>query len=249
MAGQPIPQVCGAALAQARMPGGVAALIRQSQTVGLSLRERFAADVWRIVKRPMPQIDNDRPDAMLEASRDLIERFSALSGLIAENMVRGPAWRFLEIGRRLERALSICRIARQLSLPAQQDDALGVLLDLCDSQINYRSRYLTGPVRDPVYDLVLLDNDNPRALLFQLCALEEHIGQLPQLTEDNVPEKPLLGARAIAGPLRSLTADMLGDMQLQDTEAGLLNLSDMIAERYFLQYELPEDPTQGTLLA
>jgi uncharacterized alpha-E superfamily protein len=248
-AGQPIPRVCGAALAEAHLPGGVAALIRRSQTVGLSLRERFAADVWRIVRRPMPRIDSERPDAMLKSARDLIERFSALSGLIAENMVRGPAWRFLEIGRRLERALSICRIARQLSLPVQQDDALGVLLDLCDSQIKYRSRYLSGPVRDPVYDLVLLDNDNPRSLLFQLCALEEHIGQLPQLIEDHVPEKPLLAVRAIAGPLRSLTVDMLGDMQLQDTEAGLLNLSDRIAERYFLQYELPEDPTQGTLLA
>jgi hypothetical protein len=42
---------------------------------------------------------------------------------------------------------------------------------------------------------------------------------------------------------------MLSDMQLQDTETRLLNLSDMIAERYFLHYELPEDPTQGTLLA
>jgi uncharacterized circularly permuted ATP-grasp superfamily protein/uncharacterized alpha-E superfamily protein len=248
-ADQPIPQVCAAALAEAQLPGGVAALIRQSQTVGLSLRERFAADVWRIVKRPMPRIDSDRPNAMLESARDLIERFSGLSGLIAENMVRGPAWRFLEIGRRLERALSICRVARQLALPVQQDDALGVLLDLCDSQIIYRSRYLTGSLRDPVYDLVLLDADNPRSLLFQLCALEEHFGQLPQLTEDNVPEKPLLGARAIAGPLRSVTADMLSDMQLQDTETRLLNLSDMIAERYFLHYELPEDPTQGTLLA
>jgi uncharacterized circularly permuted ATP-grasp superfamily protein/uncharacterized alpha-E superfamily protein len=246
---QSIPQVCGAALAEAQLPGGVAALIRQSQTVGLSLRERFASDVWRIVKRPVPRIDSDRPNAMLESVRDLIERFSALSGLIAENMVRGPAWRFLEIGRRLERALSICRITRQLALPAQQDDALGVLLDLCDSQIIYRSRYLTGPLRDPVYDLVLLDADNPRSLLFQLGALEDHIGQLPQLTEDNVPEKPLLSARAIAGPLRSVTADMLSDMQLQDTETRLLNLSETIAERYFLHYELPEDPTQGTLLA
>jgi uncharacterized alpha-E superfamily protein len=213
------------------------------------LRERFARDVWRIVKRPMPRIDSDRPNAMLESARELIERFSALSGLIAENMVRGPAWRFLEIGRRLERGLSICRIARQLALPVQQDDALSVLLDLCDSQIIYRSRYLTGPLRDPVYDLVLLDGDNPRSLLFQICAVEDHVAQLPQLTEDHVPEKPLLAARAIAGPLRSLTADTLSDLQLQDIETRLLNLSDTIAERYFLHHELPDDPTQGTLLA
>lgn len=248
-AGQPIPSVCGAALAEAQLPGGVAALLRQSQTVALSLRERFARDFWRIAKRPMPPIDSDRPNAMMETARDLIERFSALSGLSAENMVRGPAWRFLDIGRRLERALSICRIARQLSWAAQQDDALGVLLDLCDSQIIYRSRYLTGPLRDPVYDLVLLDGDNPRSLLFQLCKIEEHVAALPQLTEDNVPEAPLLAARALAGPLRSAMAGEVGDMLLQDAETRLMALSDAIAERYFLHYELPEDPTQGSLLA
>jgi uncharacterized circularly permuted ATP-grasp superfamily protein/uncharacterized alpha-E superfamily protein len=247
--GARIPRVCGAALAEAQLGGGVAALLRQSQTVGLSLRERFARDFWRIARRPMPRIDSDRPNAMMESAHELMERFSALSGLIAENMVQGPAWRFLDIGRRLERALSICRIARQLSLPAQRDDALGVLLDLCDSQIIYRSRYLSGPLRDPVYDLVLLDGENPRSLLFQLARLEENIEHLPQLTEDNVPEPPLLGARAIFGLLRSLTVDRLGEMQLQDIESRLLALSDAIAERYFLHYELPEDPTQGSLLA
>ena len=245
----PIPRVCGAALAETHLPGGVAALLRQSQTVALSLRERFARDFWRIVKRPMPRIDSDRPNAMMESARDLVERFGALSGLSAENMVRGPAWRFLEIGRRLERALSICRIARQLSSAGAQDDALGVLLDLCDSQIVYRSRYLAGPMRDPVYDLVLLDGENPRSLLFQLGKIEEHIAALPQLTEDNVPERPLLAARALAAPLRSLMVGEVGDMQLQDVETRLMALSDAVAERYFLHYELPEDPTKGSLLA
>lgn len=248
-AAQPIPAVCGAALAEAQLPGGVAALLRQSQTVALSLRERFARDFWRIAKRPMPQIDSDRPNAMMESARDLIERFGALSGLAAENMVRGPAWRFLDLGRRLERALSVCRVARQLSWAQAQDDALGVLLDLCDSQIIYRSRYLTGPLRDPVYDLVLLDGDNPRSLLFQLCKIDEHVAALPQLTEDNVPEAPLLAARALVAPLRSAMAGGVGDMLLQDAETRLMALSDAIAERYFLHYELPEDPTQGSLLA
>jgi uncharacterized circularly permuted ATP-grasp superfamily protein/uncharacterized alpha-E superfamily protein len=246
---QPIPRVCGAALAESQLGGGVAALLRQSQTVGLSLRERFARDFWHIARQPMPRIDSERPDAMMDSAHALMERFSALSGLIAENMVQGPAWRFLDLGRRLERAASICRIARQLSLPAQREDALGVLLDLFDSQIVYRSRYLTGPLRDPVYDLVLLDGDNPRSLLFQLARLEEHIAHLPQLTEDNVPEPPLLAARAIFGRLRSLTVDAMDEARLQDTESRLLALSDAIAERYFLHYELPEDPTQGSLLA
>ena len=65
----------------------------------------------------MPLLDSTRPDTLLQVARDLVERFSALSGLVGEDMVRGPAWRFLDIGRRLERAMATCRMARQLGPP------------------------------------------------------------------------------------------------------------------------------------
>ncbi len=242
-------RVCGAVLTENALPGGVARLMRESRAVGLSLRERFARDFWRLVKQPMPWIDPDRPESMMSAAMMLIEHFSALSGLIAENMVRGPAWRFLEIGRRLERALSICRIGRQLSPSTEQADALSVLLDLCDSQIVYRSRYLTVPLRDPVLDLVLLDADNPRSLISQLLRIDEHLAALPPLTEDNVPEPQILAARALLAPLQSMTVDAVTDDHLQAIEAGLLALSDTISARYFLQFEKREDRVQGNLLA
>lgn len=248
-ADQPFDAACAAALAENELPGGVASLMRQSFEVGLSLRERFARDFWRIVQRAPPRIDPDRPQSMLNAATGLVEHFSALSGFIAENMVRGDAWRFLDIGHRLERALSICRIIRQLSLAGDQVDALGVLLDLCDSQIVYRSRYLTGPMRDPVFDLVLLDEDNPRSLVFQVQAINDHIRALPALTEDNVPERQLLDARAILAPLQSLTADAITDRHLQDIETRLLALSDALSARYFLQFEKLDDRTNGSLLA
>ena len=245
----PFPAVCAAALSESELPGGVAALMRQSHAVGLSLRERFARDFWRIVQRPMARIDPDRPHSMLGVAMGLIEHFGALSGLIAENMVRGPAWRFLEIGHRLERALSICRITRQLSTHGDPSDALGALLDLCDSQIVYRSRYLTAPLRNPVFDLILLDGDNPRSLVFQVRAINEHIEALPALTEDNVPERQLLDARAILAPLQSLTAEAITDEHLRDIETRLLGLSDSISARYFLQFEKLEDRTNSSLLA
>lgn len=248
-ADQPFDAACAAALAENELPGGVAALMRQSFEVGLSLRERFARDFWRIVQRAPPRIDPDRPQSMLNAATGLIEHFSAMSGFIAENMVRGDAWRFLDIGHRLERALSICRITRQLSLAGDQIDALSVLLDLCDSQIVYRSRYLTGPMRNPVFDLILLDADNPRSLVFQVQAINDHIRALPSLTEDNVPERQLLDARAILAPLQSLTADAISDSHLQDIETRLLALSDALSARYFLQFEKLDDRANGSLLA
>jgi uncharacterized alpha-E superfamily protein len=100
---------------------------------------------------------------LLRVARELSERLSALSGLLAENFIRGPSWRFLDLGRRLERALGICATVGALGGKGEQAEALGVLLDLSDSQITYRARYLTGPRRNPVLDLLLLDPDNPRS--------------------------------------------------------------------------------------
>jgi uncharacterized circularly permuted ATP-grasp superfamily protein/uncharacterized alpha-E superfamily protein len=239
-ADQPTIQICAHALGESKLSGGIAALIRNSQTVGLSLRDRLAPDFWRIASRAPPVLAQVSAQPMLKAARQLIERFSALSGLIAEDMVRGPAWRFLDLGRRIERALSICRVTRQLCRAEEAADALNVLLDLCDSQITYRSRYLTGPVDEAVRDLILLDPENPRSLVFQLLAIGGHIAELPTLNEDNLPERPLLEARAILASLQNLTIDAVGDNELQEIETRLLGLSDAISARYFLQYEKTE---------
>lgn len=245
----PPQQVCRTVLAEAELAGGVSKLLENIRSVGLSLRDRFAPDFWRLSSRRLPPLEAYRPDAVLRQVHELIERFSAMSGLIAEDMVRSPALRFLDMGRRIERAFSVCRVSRQLCRSEAQSDALSVLLDLCDSQITYRSRYLAGALRDPVLDLVLLDPDNPRSLVFQLETLDRHVAALPTLSEDQLPEQPLREVRAVLAPFLSLTIDAVDDALLQDTEARLLSLSEAISARYFLQYEKSESPERDNLLA
>ena len=155
------------------------------------------------------------------------------------------------MGRRLERAISLCAITDVLANVngqwVDQPDPLGVLLDLTDSQITYRSRYLTGPRREPVLDLLLLDPENPRSLAFQLQTLVSHVEALPNLSEDLMPEPPLRAARALHAPFTSLTVAELDPARLAQTRQGLFDLSGAIAERYFLQYEKEEAP-RGSLL-
>ncbi len=241
--GQPIEEVCARALSAPELDGSVARLLRQRLEVGMSLRERFARDFWRIVARPMPTVPVSRPQAMLASARWLGEHFSALSGLVAENMVRSSAWRFLKIGERIERAQAICRMAHDLALIAGRDGGEGaevassVLLDLCDSQIVYRTRYLTAPRPNPVRDLVLLDPDNPRALAFQVADIVAHLSALPSVRDDNVPEAPLRAARALLGELQAALVEDLTPVRLAGFEQRLFALSDLISQRYFLQFD------------
>ncbi|KHK90767.1 hypothetical protein LK12_14935 [Novosphingobium malaysiense] len=238
--------VSAKALTETRLPGGVAALMRQRMQVGMSLRERFARDFWRIVSRPMPSIDASRPQSMLSSARWLTEHFSALAGLVSENMVRSAAWRFLQIGQRIERAQAICQVAGKLG--DGEGDALGVLLDLCDSQIIYRSRYLTGPMTNPVRDLVLLDPDNPRALQYQVAQIVSHLAALPSLRDDNIPEPPLRAARALMGDLQASLATDMTPHRLQEICGQLNELSDEISTRYFLQFDREEAERRTRLL-
>jgi uncharacterized circularly permuted ATP-grasp superfamily protein/uncharacterized alpha-E superfamily protein len=226
-----------AALVEARLEGGVVRLLGSVRDVGQRLRDRFSPELWRIASRPAPAPTSERPGASLRAGRELVERFAALSGLMAENVVRGPVWRFLDMGRRVERALAVCRTARLLAGARDEAAAMAALLQLCDSQITYGSRYLAAPNRMAVLDLVLLDPTNPRSLVFQVAALGEHIAALPRLDDGQLPEAPERLARGLAAPLESLGVGEIDDALLGEIERRLLALSDAITARYFLQYE------------
>ncbi len=245
----PVAQAARAALSETVLAGGVGTIFNRFRAAGLTLRDRLTPDFWRIVSRPLPPLESHRPGALLRIARELIERLSAVSGLLAENFNRGPSWRFLDLGRRVERAFGICATVAALGDPGDQAEALSVLLDLSDSQITYRARYLTGPRRDPVLDMLLLDPDNPRSLMFQVNAICDHIAALPSLGEDMMPELPLLQARALQGPLRAVTVESFDADLLTQTDARLETLSDTIAARYFLQYEKSRNSYGDNLLA
>jgi uncharacterized alpha-E superfamily protein len=98
-----------------------------------------------------------------------------------ESMTRGQSWRFLDIGRRLERALTMV-VTLQTTLARvepREGQLLESLLEVADSGITYRRRYLATLQVAPVVDLLLADESNPRAVAFQLAALEEHLRALP----------------------------------------------------------------------
>ena len=56
---------------------------------------------------------------------------------------------------------------------------LEALLAVADSSITYRRRYLAGLHPAAVVDLLLVDEGNPRAVLFQIAALRDHLQVLP----------------------------------------------------------------------
>ncbi|MDP5281015.1 circularly permuted type 2 ATP-grasp protein [Sphingomonas sp. DG1-23] len=208
----------------------VLAINRQARRIGGVSRERLSADMIRLLDAPFPQ-----RGGLLDRAGSLQRRYSALNGLASEHMTRTDAWRFHDIGRRIERALGAIRFIRCFCGPEATSDDLSTLLDLMDSQISYRQRYLTGMARIPVLDLVTLDANNPRALAFQVAAISAHLNKLPVLSDDGLAEPQQEQARGIAALLVTTNATRVDDALLADLEARLTRLSQAIARRYFLQ--------------
>jgi len=76
---------------------------------------------------------------------------------------------------------------------------------------------------------------NPRSIVYQAQRLAEHVTALPTLHGDGMPEAPQRLAAMLAARLAPLTGDILGMADLADAESRLLDLSDAIGQRYFLQ--------------
>ena len=131
-----------------------------------------------MIRAPFDQGPSE--SAMFERVNGALRILASFSGLAQENMSQLAGWRFLEIGRRIERTLATCAFIRQFAFGAKPDGGLDVLLELADSQITYRLRYVMVAAPAPVIDLVALDPNNPRSIVYQLARIETHLAAMPK---------------------------------------------------------------------
>jgi uncharacterized circularly permuted ATP-grasp superfamily protein/uncharacterized alpha-E superfamily protein len=213
-----------------------------------SVRDRLTADMHatftQTLRAAEEALDNAAAE-LPELGRALIPslRFAtALAGVTSENMVRGGARLFLELGRRVERAQAVAaEVAVALDAPPARIEAgLRLVLELCDSVITYRSRYLGVLQPAPALDLVLADGSNPRGLAFQLAAIRDALAEVSGNPED---AGALEAARLLA--LAEDVTPRLLEARDQAQEAARLPpvlrqmardlgaLSDLVSRRYF----------------
>jgi uncharacterized alpha-E superfamily protein len=228
-------RVIAEALQSEQKFGSALSLVRSVQRTASSLRERLSPDAWQIitemVERLALQVDDD--DSVVSAAELTLQELASIAGLAQENMNRAAGWRFLDIGRRAERAINTVRFARQFGYDEAGEEDLDMLLTLVDCQITYRSRYLVGPALAPVRDLAVLDPYNPRSVAFQVAALNDHIAALPSLKEHGLIERPQRLAVALQATLTTAEAATLDVTTLFSLEQSLLNLADAIGLHYF----------------
>ncbi|MEM7568620.1 MAG: circularly permuted type 2 ATP-grasp protein [Pseudomonadota bacterium] len=225
------------------------------------VRDRLSPSTFITLQRLQDQSDrleplfNNNIDLMsaLPPLDDMMILLTSFAGQAQENMTRNSGWAFLDMGRRLERGLHMVETIAQLLVTTGKvrDGRLVLLLDLADSFMTYRARYMTNPMVAPVLDLLLQDETNPRSVAFQIAQIDRH---LEGLTGGSTPVMP---------PERRLIYDLLSRLRLahvaelsetnekgvrtqlaallKSFEAELFEFSPTIARSYFSHAEMVSD--------
>jgi uncharacterized circularly permuted ATP-grasp superfamily protein/uncharacterized alpha-E superfamily protein len=224
------------------LEGSLPRLVRAARSAASVIRDRFSPDAWRALNDLLATIETSpavqpTESALFEQVNAALRIIASFSGLAQENMSQLAGWRFLELGRRIERAIATCRFVRQFADRQSPDGALDVLLELCDSQITYRSRYVMVAAPAPVIDLVVLDPHNPRSIAYQIERIEAHLAALPKRNADGRLSLPQQIAVSIATTLRTTDAATIDEAMVTEAESALMKLSEAIVATYFTPYE------------
>ena len=238
-------------------PGSIPDLMNRIRENAAAVRDRLSGDTWQILDRlvPQPEVPTTRRSiahahGMMQG---LILNLAAFNGLAMENMTRGPGWRFLDSGRRLERGFSMTTLITAAAfVSGSPTPLLEMILDIADSGMTHRQRYFARARWPEVVEMLVRDVSNPRGLAFQLSALRTHLEALQSEFRVGVDDRWSALIEGIQG--RLLSAEFAREIPKQEgfdvhtlialmetCTQGLAGLSDDLTQRYF-SHTHPQGP-------
>ena len=248
-----LEKVLPESLFDAEKPSGLLAGIRDMGEKAMAVHDRVSLDAYRVIKKIGDHLirDADSSEAEIGATINrldgIVTDLQAFSGLASESMTRTHGWRFLQLGRRIERAYQTAELmsAMMISPIVDEHAVLESILQTTDSMMTYRSRYLLQMQPTAVIDLLINDETNPRSIVYQLLMIDQHVRELPsddqevglgadekmalellhRVTMQDPAELARINPRALRVNLNELLTKLID---------GLPDLSDAITARYLI---------------
>jgi uncharacterized circularly permuted ATP-grasp superfamily protein/uncharacterized alpha-E superfamily protein len=234
-------------------PSGLLNLLDNLKRTASLVRERLSVDAWRILNTLYDLTRRHAVDEQLDVSgalallNEMAQECSGFSGMQQENMTRSIGWRLLDFGRRAERGGHMARLMRELTVEGdpEAEGSLDLLLELGDSSMTYRTRYLSTVQLPAVLDLLLVDETNPRSVAYQVAAIEEHMSALPRADNHGTLSAEQRLVIAAASELKLCNINELCRQHnargrrvalekfLRTQEQRILEISDNVARIYF----------------
>jgi uncharacterized circularly permuted ATP-grasp superfamily protein/uncharacterized alpha-E superfamily protein len=202
-----------------------------------NIRDRFSPDGWLALNDLLKtarkfhatvQAGDDASHAMTI----LLRKLAGFAGLVHENMYRFTGWRFLSIGRYLERGLHMTRLLGHMSGPEAPDGAYDMLLEIGDSVMTHRRRYNVNTAALTVTDLLALDPLNPRSILYQLNEIKTEVELLPNAFVNGQMSPFYRETMRLHSGLAVMTPEAMTATVYKRLEQDLERLSNLLAQTY-----------------
>jgi uncharacterized alpha-E superfamily protein len=219
------------------VPDSLIANINSALFSAGNIRDRFSADGWLALNdlaktarkfQATVEVGDDATHAMTV----LLRKLAGFAGLVHENMYRFTGWRFLSIGRYLERGLHMTRLLGHMTGEDTPDGAYDMLLEIGDSVMTHRRRYNVNTAALTVTDLLALDPLNPRSVLYQLNEIKTEVEQLPNAYGNGQMSSFYREAMRLHAGLAVMTPDGMNAAVYKRLEQELERFSDILAQTY-----------------
>ncbi|MND49699.1 hypothetical protein D3C80_406490 [compost metagenome] len=202
-----------------------------------NIRDRFSPDGWlalndlaKTARRFHAKVAPG--DDATHAMTILLRKLAGFAGLVHENMYRFTGWRFLSIGRYLERGLHMTRLLGHMTGPDAPDGSYDMLLEIGDSVMTHRRRYNVNTAGLTVTDLLALDPLNPRSILFQLNEIRTEVEQLPNAFVNGQMSPFYRETMRLHSGLAVMTPENMNGAIYRQLETDMEHLSDVLARTY-----------------
>lgn len=163
-------------------PDGIAAAIEQARENARSVRELIPTELWQALNSfYLALLGRDLAADLALQPYDLYEavkqRCQTVAGVVADTMTRDDGWRFLTVGRRLERAQMTCRLlaVRYRGLSDVSFHEWLAALKSASAAEAFRKTHRGSTYPGDVVDFLLLSPVFPRSVLFCLRSAEREL--------------------------------------------------------------------------
>ena len=239
-------------------PLGIANAVSELLRLAYLTRDLLSNDVWRKIHQSTnwylsaPRRGIDELGEVHATLTQMAAHLAAVSGLFHDGMVRGPSWRFLDLGRRIECARVTAQFMLSLILSGNlmRKQVLTAILEVIDSRMTYRFRYYDNLQVNAVLDLAITDETNPRSVGYQLARLEEHLDRLPVPPSQPLRCEERRHLMPAIHAVRMLTDDALAGKNLKEVATALVtvdqqckSLLDTLTRNYLVHSGPPRQIT------
>ena len=221
-------------------PSSIAGAVKCARENARGVRDSMSSEMWECLNATWHALRERRVLSGASPSlffRFVKERAAFFSGLADSTMSRDEAWRFLSLGRGLERVDMTCRLLSSRWSEATGSAGWVTTLRCCSGHEAYLRTYRRAVDTSLAAEFLLLDRLFPRSVYYALDVVERRLAEL-------APDAGRVGAgddaRRLIGRARTelefrTLRELLVDLPavLTEVQAAGAAVSAAVAARYF----------------